>query len=335
MKLIVLIFTIFIISNTNAQENYETFMVNNLHGIVETKTLNEFLVPKYKVKVGFNDNFISFKDEENDSLILFSKKTGKRVTNKVKLVGHSATVKLAGKRYLNSLEDGKSVILDSLLNKSFFLPKQYNYFYQIDSSNYFYAELDKEDTFDIFRKINSGMEILHSIRAIKFDKEFLIKPNGQKEEVLVFYGLENTYLFNDNLEIIKTINKVASHKHDLDDIINPTDEVAYLTPNGPKHKKLPANPKSYQKISSENLKDDYISEKGNLKISVFNKFTLYYYHNEDYLWYFNNRPYFRVGNYSSNQEERKVYTFLIDEKKLKALIPKKYQVEMGLNINRK
>lgn len=332
MKKIISIFIIFIFYNVKAQKNYETFMINNLYGIVETKTLNEFVIPKYNVKVEFNNNFISFKDTENDSLILFSKKTGDRIANKVKLVNYSATVNLGGKRYLNSLENGKSVILDSLLQKRFFLPKQYNYFYQIESSHYFYAEIDDEDTFDIFKKTNTEMKILHSIKAIKFDKEFLVKSNGEKEEVFVFYGLEKTYLFNDNLELIKTINKLASHKHDLDDIINPTHEAVYYTDNGPEYKKPSVDPKSYQKISSDTIKNHYISEKGNLKISVFNKFTLDYYYKQDYLLYFN-KPYFRVGNYSSNQEERKVYTFLIDIKSSKALIPLKYQVEMGLNIN--
>lgn len=333
MKKIISVIIIFIFYNAKAQKNYETFMINGLYGIVETNTLNEFLIPKYKVKVEFNNDFISFKDAENDSLILFSKKTGDRIANKVKLVKYSGTVKLAGKRYLNSLENGKSVILDSLLQKSFFLPKQYNYFYQIESSNYFYAEIDKEDTFDILKKTNTELKILHSLRAIKFDKEFLVKSNGEKEEVFVFYGLEKTYLFNDNLELIKTINKVASDKHDLNDIINPTDEVVYYTYDGPKHKKPSVHPNTYQKISSNIFKDGYISEKGNLKISIFNQFTLTYSHKQ-YLWYFN-QPYFRVGNYSSNQKERKVYTFLIDEKSSKALIPLKYQVEMGLNVNLK
>jgi len=337
MKFIFIIYLFLLTFSNNlfAQYQIEPFSVNGKVGVVYTSSLKEFLAPTYPIwkSVKINQNYIAFRDS-SDYLIATNKVNLKSITP-IKLSRTSPLVGFYESILLHSIQDNKSVLVDSTFQNKYHFSKAYKFIRDFNKSNGFcYAE--SENLIEIYKLETDYPKLIHNIAANKLTTSFLNKESG-KEEVYVFYGLQKIFVFDTSLNLIKTINKSIVDSRDLYYIINPNENrVASGTPFNSQSGRNPRrkNIHKYKKIAEDEERVFFTSNSSSITISTFKDYEV---RSKDS----KNIVVFKVfktvknGRTTISRSNENSFSFLIDEEDRTALLPLKYQNEIGLEINLK
>ncbi len=315
-----------------AQNKYETFVVNDSVGIVEVTTLNEIYKPSFDFSKRLEININYFTYIESDSLKIFNKQNGN--WEKMIPIKNYSSLYLTPNFYFHTILDNKSVILDSIFQKHFTLKKTFSNF---DKLNNEFILGKEKDSYSIFKISNNKCTLKYSLYATNYTKKNRNENNGGNEEMLVFFGGNKTYVFNNKLELVKTHNKKITDEYEIYDIINPIQtKIGIMDETGSNYRNLKLIPEKFFKINSDTDEvNQYTSEISDLVVVTNNNYDLNSYDSKNFIAFKIFHSLTKTGNKMTSMSSKNGFRFIIDSKTAKALIPLKYQLEMGLEILKK
>ncbi len=314
MKAIISFLVIFSIGIKSSWAQYpykfEEFSVNGQKGIVNTQTLEEVLMPIYNKHIlNFTENLFILKKNE-DTIVVFNKHSGKW-SAPMRLANEYRKISLNKKNYLYTVDKGKYILLDSLLQKKYLLPKLLNPLYHhYDFPENFFIAKDK-DTLEVYRIEKSSLKLLHRIKATDFYIT-KVKDKGTEMKLYVLNGFEKQYIFDEYFKL-KDISLDYYNDANLSDLSSG----GKRAPNVQLKRTIGDGMSEYDVYSSSNSSP--------FKMHLASNYRLY--------TQYNSTCYFVEGGTSDSAKN--VYSFKIDTANAKALLPLKYQEEMRLKIIKK
>lgn len=312
-----------------SQLKFETFVINEKMGIVEISTLNEYIPPTYDYgkRVSLNSDYLTFR--EDDSLKIFDKKTG-LWKNAIHLNSQSTLVFIDKRVYLHLIEDSKSVLFDSVFRPKFYLDKEYSRITYL-ADDMVYAE--DNGMISVFKLNKKKPKILQRLDATDFT---IIKQYNDDSiiDFLVFYGGKHTYFFDKDLVLKHRFEKRITYRDDLSVLVNPPKENVMVTASPSNDYAIKPNPKEYKTITSTDKKL-YTSEVSLWNMKTFKDYELDSYDSKNFTVYKVFSTTDARGNTSTSMSSKHCYIFKMDAERMKALIPLKYQEEVGFEIELK
>lgn len=282
-----------------AQEKYETFQYENKFGVVEINTLNEFIEPTYSDRNSYFDPITLINYPEYNFIDRFTGKKETYTTTKEEL-------RFKGSYYMHFYKDGKSVFIPRDAKNKITFNKEYREAIGNGSD----LIVKHNGLYEVYAKPNFKTPKVKDLKATKVYKDFVFRKRTNKEEYLtVFYGNDAIYVYDRNYKLLKKYESDTSYESRMFEAIS--GEFTRIEKDG--------ELSSYAVAPSyfvENFNDGYTtftSEENKRSFQIKGKYR--------------NNIIYGETNWIiiTNRETDKKYTFKIDFKNNRFLLPKKYQ----------
>jgi len=335
VKYIIILFFLGCSIVARAQYPYEAFSFGGKTGLVALANLEEVMPPAYRMwdNIELNSRYLIVRPRP-DTIIVFDKMTAKPLTGMNVATIYTVT-KLAGNIYLHARKGGKSVLLDSLLNERMLLPKTYDECLDREmAAGYFYAR--KQDSIDVFRLGKEKPERLVSVRGTNLTSAASYNSPDPDKVAYIIYGGPATYLLDRRFKISRKIDSAVSAGYQLYQLINPQKEV-YASPyNGEYEETIPPPaPGAFVPLGNITAgRISYASAAGPCKLTMPEDCAL---RSEDprHMLVYKSYIVKKNGYTSTMMSDDRSWMFVLDEKNCRALLPVKYQEELGLKVDAK
>ncbi|AWI26774.1 hypothetical protein [Flavobacterium pallidum] len=326
MRKILLVIFYLTINFAQSQNKFESFVINEKLGIVEISTLSEYIAPtfdSYK-KININSDFITIR--QNDSLRIFDKKNG-NWKKSIYLNSDLLTAYIDQRTYIHIIENNKSVLLDSVFKPAIHFPKAYSQIQYIERS-FFYAQ--NNNTLDIYKLTKKTSVLKHTIDAKFYSTEKKHNDDGSTTDYIMFYGGDATYQFDLDFTLIKKFEKKITEEYELNYLLDPSNKIS-VSPDGPKTKE------KHVEFLEEKTTDKiiYTVIDSSFKIAMNLDFVLKKFGENEFIVYKVFSTVDKDGRKITSMGAKDSYRFKIQFKELKALLPIKYQNEIGLEVLQK
>ncbi|WP_177761207.1 hypothetical protein [Flavobacterium sp. I3-2] len=313
-----LLLLLFVSINAFAQEKYEAFEFEGKFGVVNTNTLEEFVIPTFDsyAPVFEDDVAVTQKAE----LYLFDKMTGeqKKFTSHYDIFYSSSNEK-----YFYFKEDKKGVVVPTKKsNQTINFDKNY----QSIESIYGNLLAKNKESYDVFSKDNYDKPKWENIRAEDiYNDYFLNKKTKEIQKIIILYGKENVLVYDDSFDLIKEYKEAVTNQKKLFELISSDFEVHdknFMTDGRER------DIKSWEFVNDNDFTIITLKEKNiSFKIKgdyVLSNLKIYYsYRNEK-----------EIENWISliDTTSKMKVSFIIDFDNNKILLPKKYQKLLNIKM---
>ena len=287
-----------------AQNKYEAFRLNDEYGIVDTSNLSEHVKPKYirhhtafsNVLCLMTNSYTDFYDKNIGFLKRFNQ-------SRPELIHHK------NETYFCYFDEENSYLIPHNYYNRIILPKRY-----IDLfCNKDYLICKGEGYFDVYEWGNFINPLISNVKAIHYVfRQLLVKNSDNIIGAYLFFGRDETFHFNDDFELVKTYEKV-SEVYQLEKLLIKNYGIVEDVPKVSDYEPFI---KTSFFVTDSNFMDISNEEGEEYKIKT----------NKKYDWSLYDEEYLVLHNTKRNEH----YSFLIDFKNKKFLIPKEYQKTIGI-----
>lgn len=308
-KYLLLLLSILFSLPASAQDNYTEFSVNEQYGVVNRNSLEEVVQPTYPKRIVFAKRYLGF---EKDGKVYFYEKSSGNVQQfivaqeRYRLYPKSADL-------LHIVQNHKSALLDVDMKIVKTFAEQYSTF-----NNYWpdYLIALGKNGYDVFDIDESYKTILRHINANDYFLADFVHKGKTLDECIVFYGKDVIALYDSRFKLLKTVHKKVQ---------NVDMAVAALLPDYTAKMEADALDPSLSDFDGWRLSSlesgyrIYESPKfRNLKLRIDESFDVRNFWPDDVMIF--------------NRKDKTSYSFKLDGNAKKALIPLKYQQQMGLQV---
>jgi len=176
-----------------AQEKYEAFQYDDKFGVVEIKTLNEFIEPTYSSQNSYFDPITLLKGLE---YTFIDRNTGKAES----YISTNNELRFNSNYYMHFYKEGKSVFIPRDAKNKITFNKEYREVIGNGSD----LIVKKDGLYEIYAKPNFKTPKIKDIKAKKVYKDFVFRKRTQKEEYLtIFYGNDAIYVYDRSYKLLK------------------------------------------------------------------------------------------------------------------------------------
>lgn len=305
MKKTTTILLFFITLFSFGQDTYEVFQFDTKYGVVNTKTLDEFIEPKYEK---WND---IFKDaialHNGNEYTFYNQKTGKAES----FTNTEESLRFNGDYHLHFLRDGKSVLIPRETRNLLFFDKKFD---EVKGSG---GDLIAKynNMFDVYVKPNFKTPKLKNIEATKFfDGQIFRKRTNKSEFVTIFYGKEAVMVYDAKFNLLKKYPSAANYDSQMFEIISGEFTKIEEPDFGNSVTAMPSYFSLEKKDGYTTVKSNEYNKSFRLKGNFYDRII---YGKYDWIILIDN---------NTNQR----YTFKIDYDKKQFMLPKKYQEQLEL-----
>lgn len=320
-----------------SQHKFESFSFNDLMGIVEIETLQEYRSPfvESRKEIKFNSDFIAYRDSSN-FLKTISKFDGDSL-REVKIPKWYPVTQIDGFNYINTYENNKSVILDSLLNTKYRLDEKYSRFVQVDKNSDFFYGIRNDSTY-ILKRQNDELHVYQNIAGDSFTEATKLYNNGKKAKVYVVYNNSVMHVFDQDFNLIEKIAGNGYGYRSIDQVINREyykDRVIMVTNEPPPHRAVPKPPQEFIELSPLNGKSRYAAPAGDIIISVCSSCKLISKDSKEFFVQNVEKTVEKIENGTKTTYGGDKFNFRIGSISKKVLLPLKYQSIIEIEVSMK
>lgn len=298
MKKIIILFLSLCSLYTIAQEKYEAFQYDDKFGVVEIKTLNEFIEPTYSSRNSYFDPITLLNGLE---YTFIDRNTGKEES----YTTTEEELRFNGNYYMHFYKEGKSIFIPRDTKNKITFNKEYRE--AIGNGSDLIVKYD--GLYEVYVQPNFKTPKVKDIKAKKVYKDFVFRKRTQKEEYLtIFYGNDAIYVYDRNFKLLKEYPSDTEYESRMFEVIS-----GEFTKMENKDLSNYAVAPSY---FTESFKDGYTtftSDEFKKPFQIKGKYRNHIiYGKTDWIIVI-------------NTENDKRYSFRIDFEKKRFLLPKKYQ----------
>lgn len=314
LRLLLSLSGLFLMITTFAQSNFATFGAYEKYGVVKVQHLEEILPPDFEVQ---------FHADKVQHIVLAYKKllvTVNKTTGKIdsfELAYEKPKLNSAGDFWLHTKKDGVSIALNANNMKQYNLGKNYDFIRHYD--NKFLAK--NAAGYERINVDQNGRRVVENIPGTEaVSLEVKEKSKHKYLTILCFYGGKYTYVYDNELNPLKVVNKQVKNQKELKAalakyyISEREPFLSAVSSGKPEKWSLSKTENTYNYFKPRDEDVDYY-----LKLHSEYKYQLIY----------NDQLQFRFIN-TLNKDDS--YSFDIVDSQRKALIPLKYQQKMGLSV---
>lgn len=302
MKYILSVFLLICFVKLNAQQRYESFVINDSYYIVDLETMTQVETPSYIGSHGAfldvlcmrGEDFIDFYDLQSGFIKRFNQ-------------FRPESIRINGKTFFYFYDEVSTYLIPGIYSEKIILPKRYIHLRKEKE----FLICKKDENYDVFISSNLNEPFLEDVQATNyFFREVVDKKDNKKLSLHLFFGKEHTFIYDSQFTLLQTLNSGSSFSQVEQYILND-----YII--------LEDVPKGKDEVFTQELiynkySQSFILEKDKIyKISANRVFDWSYYQYDEKILLF-------------NYERKEYYLFKVDFENMKFLIPLDLQKDLGI-----